>query len=120
LIKRIKDLGMRAGMAVKPATPIESVYPFADQLDQVLVMTVEPGFGGQLFMPNCMPKVVELRKRYPNLDIQVDGGLDLETVKHAAIAGANVIVAGSSIFDATDPKHVIDGLRECVTAHNIE
>ncbi|RKP26984.1 Ribulose-phosphate 3-epimerase-like protein [Syncephalis pseudoplumigaleata] len=120
LIRRIKDLGMRAGIAVKPATPIEAVYPFAAQLDQVLVMTVEPGFGGQRFMPHCMPKVEALRARYPSLDIQVDGGLDLETIEQAARAGANVIVAGSSIFGADDPKHVIDGLRQCVLAHNTD
>lgn len=77
----------------------------------VLVMTVEPGFGGQKFMSDMMPKVQVLRSKYPLLDIQVDGGLNVETVKEAAAAGANIIVAGNSVFTAPDPKEAILGLR---------
>lgn len=80
----------------------------------VLVMTVEPGFGGQKFMPDMMPKVAELRKRYPELNIEVDGGLSENTIDVAADAGANVIVAGSAVFGAQDPSEVIAKLREAV------
>lgn len=79
-----------------------------------LVMTVEPGFGGQKFMPDMMPKVEALRARYPNLNIEVDGGLSEKTIDTAADAGANVIVAGSAVFGAQDPGHVIDALRAAV------
>lgn len=80
----------------------------------VLVMTVEPGFGGQKFMASELPKVEALRKRYPNLNIEVDGGLGLGTIDQAADAGANVIVAGSAVFGAKDPAEVIKLLREAV------
>lgn len=80
----------------------------------VLVMTVYPGFGGQKFMASELPKVKALRERYPNLNIEVDGGLGLGTIDKAADAGANVIVAGSAVFGAQDPKDVIAKLREAV------
>jgi ribulose-phosphate 3-epimerase len=80
----------------------------------VLVMTVEPGFGGQSFMAEMMPKVTELRKRYPDMQIEVDGGLSEKTIDQAADAGANVIVAGSAVFGAADPGQVIKKLRETV------
>lgn len=114
LIDRIKATGMRAAVAVKPKTPVESVFPFADKLDMVLIMTVEPGFGGQSFMEDMMPKVQELRRRYPTLDIQVDGGLSPSTIDAASAAGANVIVAGTAIFKADDPPATIRLLRESV------
>jgi len=79
-----------------------------------LVMTVEPGFGGQKFMADMMPKVEALRKRYPDLNIEVDGGLSEKTIDTAADAGANVIVAGSAVFGAKDPSEVIKKLREAV------
>lgn len=85
----------------------------------VLVMTVEPGFGGQKFMASELPKVAELRKRYPDLNIEVDGGLSLDTIDVAADAGANVIVAGSAVFGAQDPADVIKKLREAVEAKRI-
>ncbi|KAJ1724747.1 RIBULOSE-phosphate 3-epimerase [Coemansia erecta] len=114
LIDAIHKSGMKAGMAIKPKTPVDVVFEFCDRLDQVLVMTVEPGFGGQSFMPDCMDKVRELRKRFPELDIQVDGGLDPENIEVAAKAGANVIVAGSSIFKASSPGDVISLFRKVV------
>ncbi|RKP11033.1 Ribulose-phosphate 3-epimerase-like protein [Thamnocephalis sphaerospora] len=116
LIERVKAAGMLVGIAVKPGTPVESVFPYAADLDQVLIMTVEPGFGGQSFMANCMPKVRALRDRFPDLDIQVDGGLGLDTIDQAAAAGANVIVAGTAIFGAADPRAVISSLRQSVEA----
>lgn len=79
-----------------------------------LVMTVHPGFGGQKFMASELPKVTALRERYPNLNIEVDGGLGLGTIDQAAEAGANVIVAGSAIFGATDPADVIAKMRKAV------
>lgn len=80
----------------------------------LLVMTVEPGFGGQKFQERCMPKVKALRERYPDMDIEVDGGLGLGTIDVAAEAGANVIVAGTAVFGAQDPKDVVSKLREAV------
>lgn len=80
----------------------------------VLVMTVEPGFGGQKFMPDQLPKVRALRDRYPDLHVEVDGGLSESTIDLAADAGANVIVAGSAVFGAQDPAAVIAKLREAV------
>ncbi|KAK4674235.1 RIBULOSE-phosphate 3-epimerase [Podospora pseudopauciseta] len=120
LIRYIHDQGMLAGIAIKPATPanvlfdlIESEDP-KEKPDMVLVMTVEPGFGGQQFMASELPKVEELRKRYPDLNIEVDGGLGPGTIDQAADAGANVIVAGSAVFGAKDPSEVISLLREAV------
>jgi len=84
----------------------------------VLVMSVEPGFGGQSFMASVMPKVKALRERYPDLNIEVDGGLSEKTIDQAAEAGANVIVAGSAVFGAKDPGEVISKLREAVNKRN--
>lgn len=117
LIQKIKSKGMRPGIALKPGTPIEEVYPLVDDrnpVEMVLVMTVEPGFGGQKFMPEMMDKVRALRKKYPRLDIEVDGGLGPSTIDMAASAGANCIVAGSSIFGAPEPAQVISLLRKSV------
>lgn len=88
--------------------------PSADLEQMVLVMTVEPGFGGQKFMASELPKVSALRKRFPDLDIEVDGGIGLATIEEAADAGANVIVAGTAVFGAKDPADVIRKLREAV------
>ncbi|ORE09446.1 ribulose-phosphate 3-epimerase [Rhizopus microsporus var. microsporus] len=115
LIQQIHAAGMKAGVAIKPKTPVEEVIgPIAEQCDMILVMTVEPGFGGQRFMAECMPKVETLRRKYPNLDIEVDGGLSLETIDASADAGANVIVAGTGIFKAEKPDEVITTFREKV------
>jgi len=113
LIRMIKSKGMKVGIAIKPNTKVETVYPYLDMLDQVLVMTVEPGFGGQKFMHDMMPKVIELRKKCPDINIQVDGGLSEETIDTAASAGANMIVAGSAVFK-NDPAKVIAILKRSV------
>merc|ERR1719213_826361 len=107
---------MKVGIALKPGTSVEQVAPFIDLLDMVLVMTVEPGFGGQSFMPGMMPKVAELRRRLgPDFDIQVDGGLSPKTVGVAAAAGANCIVAGSAVFKPEPPAgETIQVLRRAV------
>ncbi|KAL2898682.1 Ribulose-phosphate 3-epimerase cytoplasmic isoform [Bienertia sinuspersici] len=117
LVENIKAKGMRPGVALKPGTPIEEVYPLVEgnnPVEMVLVMTVEPGFGGQKFMPETMDKVRALRKKYPSLDIEVDGGLGPSTIDAAASAGANCIVAGSSVFGAPEPAHVIKLMRKSV------
>ncbi|GAB7342513.1 hypothetical protein MBLNU457_g0703t1 [Dothideomycetes sp. NU457] len=120
LVRYVHSLGLRAGIAIKPKTPVEVLWEILDAEDKeavpdmVLVMTVEPGFGGQKFMPDMMPKVEALRKRYPDLNIEVDGGLSEKTIDTAADAGANVIVAGSAVFGAKDPSEVIAKLREAV------
>ena len=110
VIDKILARGCKPAIAIKPGTPVEAVLPYADRLAMVLVMTVEPGFGGQSFMADMMPKLTLLRSRYPHLDLQVDGGINLETVKAAAKAGANVFVAGSAVFKSADPAATIAGL----------
>ncbi|KAA8497283.1 Ribulose-phosphate 3-epimerase, cytoplasmic isoform [Porphyridium purpureum] len=116
LCQKVKALGMRPGIALKPATPWTSVKPLVESndCDFVLVMTVEPGFGGQKFQAEQMAKVKALRQAFPNLDIQVDGGLAPSTVDMAAQAGANVIVAGSAVFGSEKPEEVIRQLRASV------
>ena len=110
-ISKIIDGGCKAALAVKPATPIEAVYPYLDRLSMVLVMTVEPGFGGQSFMESTMPKIKALREKCPDIDIQVDGGINLDTVKIAGQAGANVFVAGSAVFKSENPAETIALLK---------
>lgn len=111
-IDKIISGGCKAALAVKPATPIETVYPYLDRLSMVLVMTVEPGFGGQSFMEGTMPKIKALREKCPDIDIQVDGGINNDTVKIAGRAGANVFVAGSAVFKSSNPAQAISALKE--------
>ena len=111
MIQIIRDAGMKVGIVIKPGTPVEDLFPYIESIDLVLIMTVEPGFSGQKFMPDMMSKVQLLREKYPTLHIQVDGGLSPETIDQAAAVGANVIVAASAIFGAPDRKAVIDTLR---------
>ncbi len=111
-IDKIVDAGCKAALAVKPNTPIDAVYPYLDKLSMVLVMTVEPGFGGQSFMESTMPKIKELRAKCPDIDIQVDGGINADTVKIAGKAGANVFVAGSAVFKSDNPAATIKLLKE--------
>lgn len=108
---KILECGCKAALAVKPATPVEAVYPYIDKLSMVLVMTVEPGFGGQSFMENMMPKIERLRADFPDIDIQVDGGVNAETIKACARAGANVFVAGSAVFKSENPQETIALLK---------
>ena len=111
----IKKHGKRAAVSIKPKTPIEAVYPYLDRCDMVLIMTVEPGFGGQSFMPDMLEKVRALRAEIERLgldiDIQVDGGINAETSKLAVAAGANVLVAGSAVFKAQDRRAAVEALR---------
>jgi ribulose-phosphate 3-epimerase len=101
---------MKVGISVKPKTSVESCLPYLEDVDLILVMTVEPGFGGQKFMVDMMPKVQFLRNLKPELDIEVDGGLGPDTIDIAAAAGANMIVAGSSVFK-NDPSIIIPQLK---------
>lgn len=114
-LKMIRDKGVRAAVSVKPGTPIEEIYPYLDLCDMVLVMTVEPGYGGQKLIPETLEKVRKLRaeiiKRGLNLDIQVDGGINDKNAHEAIAAGANILVAGSAVFKAKDRKLAIDALR---------
>lgn len=110
-IKKIISLGKRPALAVKPKTEIDVVLPYLDRLSMVLVMTVEPGFGGQSFMESTMPKIEKLRETNKDIDIEVDGGINAETIKIAAKAGANVFVAGSAVFKAENPARMIEELK---------
>ncbi|XP_038642440.1 ribulose-phosphate 3-epimerase isoform X2 [Scyliorhinus canicula] len=107
----------RVGLAIKPGTTVEDLAPWANQIDMALVMTVEPGFGGQKFMSDMMPKVQWLRTQFPSLDIEVDGGVGPDTIHKCAEAGANMIVSGSAVMKSDDPRSVINLLRNaCVEA----
>ena len=115
LLDEIRACGKKSAISIKPATPAEAVFPLLEKCDMVLVMTVEPGYGGQSFMHDMLDKVrklkAEIDSRGLNIDIQVDGGITPETAKLAIEAGANVLVAGSSVFKAADRRAAIDALR---------
>ncbi|QEW01490.1 ribulose-phosphate 3-epimerase [Microbacterium caowuchunii] len=115
LARRLRAIGARAGVAVKPGTGVEGLLDVLDEFDQILVMTVEPGFGGQSFMPETMPKLrtlaAEARRRGSAVWLQVDGGISESTIAQAAEAGADTFVAGSAVFGAGDPEQAIAGLR---------
>ncbi|MBT8038023.1 MAG: ribulose-phosphate 3-epimerase [Verrucomicrobiae bacterium] len=115
-LTRIRNAGVKAGLAINPATPLSAAEPYLDQIDLLLVMTVVPGFGGQSFMLETMPKVEQAAtwrtERNLAYHIEVDGGIDPETAPIAAAAGANVLVAGSSTFKASDMAAAITSIRE--------
>lgn len=117
-VEKIRSLGVGAGLVVKPGTPVEMVFPYLDDLAMVLIMTVEPGFGGQKFMADMMPKVRALRdeitRRGIDVDIEVDGGIDNETAPIAVQNGANVLVAGSSLFSRPDYTVAVAQMRASV------
>jgi ribulose-phosphate 3-epimerase len=123
LVAQMRGLGLRAGLALNPDTPFEAVEPYLDQVDLVLCMTVFPGFGGQSFIADVMPKVSQVRAAVEAdglaLDIEVDGGIDPETAPAAARAGANVFVAGSAVFGHPRPWEAADAIRAAIgpTAH---
>ena len=115
LLEEIRSQGVMASISVKPGTPIEEVYPYLESLDMVLVMTVEPGYGGQALIPKTLEKVrklkAEIQNRGLNVEIQVDGGINPETAVNAIDAGATILVAGSSVFKSDNRKEAIDALR---------
>lgn len=121
LIYKIKEKNMRVGVAVKPKTVIDhTITKFLDQnlIDMILVMSVEPGFGGQAFMEDVLYKVEDLRKNYKDLDIQVDGGIYCENIDKVGKAGANIIVSGTGIFNHEDSKYAIDYMRDVVKKYD--
>lgn len=115
-IQQIKGEGMKAGVALNPATPLATIEEILPYVDMVLLMTVNPGFGGQSFIESMVPKVERLRKliteRGLDVDIQVDGGINAETSKLVRAAGANVLVAGSYVYGAEDTAKAIASLKE--------
>jgi ribulose-phosphate 3-epimerase len=122
LARRLRAIGARAGIAVKPATHIEGLFDVLDEFDQILIMTVEPGFGGQSFMPETMPKLRlladEALSRGASVWLQVDGGISESTIAQAAEAGADTFVAGSAVFGAADPDAAISALRATAARHH--
>ena len=114
-IAKIKSRGVKAGLVVKPKTEVETVFPYLDQLDMVLIMTVEPGFGGQSFMADMLPKVEKLRSeidsRGLSVLIEADGGIGSQNIALCAEAGVDVAVAGTAVFKADDPAKAIGELK---------
>ncbi len=116
LARELRAKGARAGMALRPATPVEPYEDMLPELDMLLVMTVEPGFGGQAFLDMCLPKIRRARtlldRHGLDLWLQVDGGVSLETIERCAEAGADTFVAGSAVFGADDPAAMVEALRD--------
>jgi ribulose-phosphate 3-epimerase len=114
-LRRIREHGVRAAISIKPGTPVEEAFPYLELCDMVLVMTVEPGFGGQKFMADQMPKVAAIRKlideKNPDCELEVDGGVAPDTCRTCIEAGANVLVAGSAVYKASDIPARIAELR---------
>lgn len=115
VLRYIREKGLLASLSIKPATPADVVYPLIDELDMVLIMTVEPGFGGQKMIPETLTKVRAIRdfatSRGIDLNIEVDGGITTDNISLVKEAGANVIVAGSAVFKAEDPASVISAIK---------
>ena len=117
VLREIKSRNIPCGIAISPNTPAEVLFPFIGEADMILVMTVEPGFGGQSLIPACLDKVRVLRRYaiahgYPNLNIEVDGGINTDNTLQCTSAGANVLVAGSSIFKSKRTRSVIHQMRD--------
>lgn len=111
LLRAIRKTGAKAGLVLKPATPAEALFPFAPLLDLAVVMTVEPGFGGQKFMEAPLSKIRQIKEKFPHLLVEVDGGVNRETAPLCREAGADVLVAGTAVFRAEDPALAIAQLR---------
>ena len=115
-LDKIRALGVKPGIVVKPKTPAEAIAPYLDKVDLVLVMTVEPGFGGQALIPDTLDKISplrdEIKSRGLDVDIEVDGGITADNVKELTSRGANVIVAGSAVCKAADPKAVLSEFKK--------
>ena len=110
-LEKIKACGAKCGVVLNPGTPLERAKPYLKDIDMLLIMSVWPGFGGQSFIPDVLSKAVEARKLAPNLDIEIDGGMNAETAPKAIQAGVNVLVAGSFVFKASDLSEPIATLR---------
>ena len=112
---RIRAMGLKNALVLNPETPVERLVPYLDEVDEVLVMTVHPGYGGQTFIPACLPKLTFLRARRPALDLMVDGGVNAETAVRAAQAGANQFVAGSYLFKQSDMGAAVAAMKASVS-----
>jgi len=110
-LESIRAAGKRAGLTLNPETPVAALQGFEDLLDEVLIMTVHPGFGGQAFIEGGLPKIAEVARRLPGVDISVDGGINVETGARCAAAGASVLLAGSFLFKAADMRDAIANMR---------
>jgi ribulose-phosphate 3-epimerase len=110
--KAVRESGGFLGLAINPETPLEKLLPYAGKAKRVLIMTVHPGFSGQKYIAAMGEKIRKLRSLYPRLDIEVDGGVNLETVSHAYSCGANILAAASAIFSAPDTAAAIKALKE--------
>lgn len=113
-LRRIQALGVKRALVLNPETPAERLLPYLDEVDEILVMTVHPGYGGQKFIEECLSKVSLFRKLRPDLDIMIDGGGNSETIPLSAKAGANQFVAGSYLFSQTDMRKAVEDLRKSV------
>lgn len=110
-LARIRALGVKPAIVLNPETPVERIAPYLGEMDEVLVMTVHPGYGGQKFIADCLPKVSWVRERYPSLDIMVDGGVNGDTAEESVKAGANQLVAGSYLFRQSDMAAAVADMR---------
>ena len=119
IINRLRCAGINIGVAIKPYTDVKTIAHLIPELDLVLIMNVHPGFGGQKFMLDTLPKIEFLRKNYPKINIQVDGGLNGHTTELASYAGANIIVSGSYLFKSKDMAYSINKLRNTVNTNII-
>lgn len=121
-IDKIKSRGVKAGLVIKPKTPASAVFEYLDRIDMVLVMTVEPGFGGQSFMEDMLPKVLQIKaeckSRGIDMPVEVDGGIGEQTISKAAAAGVDICVAGTAVFKAENAEAAISRLRELSDAKN--
>ena len=116
-LRLIRDLGKKPGLAVNPLTPIEKAFPYLEDIEILLVMSVNPGFGGQKFIQEVLPKIgiakQEMRKLGLSIPVEIDGGINVESGELAAQAGADILAAGTSVFKSPDMKKAIDALRAC-------
>jgi ribulose-phosphate 3-epimerase len=120
MVKKIRQLNVRPGLVLKPATPLKALYPVLDDIDLVLIMSVNPGFGGQSFIPSTLKKIERLRKiidqnQHPT-EIEVDGGVKIENIREVSRAGADIFVVGTGIFKSDDYEETIRKLREEINA----
>jgi ribulose-phosphate 3-epimerase len=122
IIEKIRSSGIKVGLSLKPATPVKALIDFLEYIDMVLVMTVEPGFGGQVFLPDSVQKINELhevllaKNLQKRIAIEVDGGINTSTASEVIAAGADILVAGSAIFKDPDPIQAIRDLRSVHTS----
>lgn len=116
LKKAVEKAGGRLGIALNPETPLDQALPYVPEVEKVLVMTVHPGFSGQEYLQGMEEKIKQLRGMYPQLDIEVDGGINARTISRAYTAGANVLAAASALFSAEDIKEAVEKLKKCAVS----